>query len=78
VVKYVLHQVSKVLPNDPDGRTRFVTSGGFAKVQQLQAPSGTKVKDYVDAINSLYPEEIVRYYSPGYSQQLLEKLATMT
>jgi hypothetical protein len=36
----------------------------------------------VEVINSAFPEEIVRYYSPAYSRQLLEKLdaaaATMT
>lgn len=31
----------------------------------------------VEIINSCYPEEIVKYYSPSYSQQLLEKLDTM-
>jgi len=31
----------------------------------------------VEIINSCYPEEIVKYYSPSYSQQLLDKLDTM-
>jgi hypothetical protein len=35
IVKYVLQQIAKVLPNDAAGRHDFVTSGGFAKVQQL-------------------------------------------
>lgn len=78
IVKYVLQQIAKVLPNDASGRHDFVTSGGFAKVQQLDAVSGNKLKEHVDIINSCYPEEIVKYYSPGYSASLLEKLDAMT
>jgi hypothetical protein len=40
--------------------------------------SGNKLKEHVDIINSCYPEEIVKYYSPGYSASLLEKLDAMT
>ncbi|KAI8851582.1 armadillo-type protein [Chytridium lagenaria] len=35
---------------------------------------GTKLGEYVRTINECYPEEIVRYYSPGYSNTLLEKI----
>ena len=77
VAKPVLAQLAKVLPNDPSGRTEFVKSGGFARLQALDAESGTKLKEYVDVINSAYPEEIVKYYSPDYSRTLLEKLDAM-
>jgi len=75
MVKYVCQQISKVLPNDATGRHDFVTSGGFAVVQQLNAESGSALKEYVDVINSCYPEEIVKYYSPNYSKELLSKLS---
>ena len=68
----MLAQISKVLPNDAEGRSTFVTSGGFAKVQALCADSGSALKEHVDVINSCYPEEIVKYYSPGYAATLLE------
>lgn len=42
--------------------------------QQQNALAGTKLGDYIRAINECYPEEIVRYYSPGYSATLLEKI----
>jgi len=74
VVKFVVQQISKVLPNDPTGRHDFVTSGGLAACQALDASSGTALKEYVDIIKSCYPEEIVQYYSPSYASQLLEKL----
>ncbi len=70
-------QVGKVLANDPSGRAQFVHSGGLAAVQQMAEAPGSKLKEAVEIINSSYPEEIVKYYSPSYSQQLLEKLETM-
>jgi 3-methyladenine DNA glycosylase AlkD len=74
ILKYAVHQFAKVLPNDMEARRNFVTSGGLKKVQELQAEQGSKLREYIDSINVCYPEEIVRYYSPNYSQSLLEKL----
>ena len=44
------------------------------RLQDIDAEPGSKLKEYVDTINSCYPEEIVRYYSPGYSDTLMEKI----
>lgn len=78
VMKMVLEQVGKVLANDPPGRAQFVHSGGLAAVQQMAEAPGSKLREAVEIINSCYPEEIVKYYSPSYSQQLLEKLEQMS
>lgn len=59
-------QVGKVLANDPAGRSQFVHSGGLAAVQQMAEAPDSKLKEAVDIINSCYPEEVVRYYSPSY------------
>lgn len=77
VMKMVLEQVGKVLANDPTGRAQFVHSGGLATVQQMAEAPGSKLKEAVEIINSVYPEEIVKYYSPSYSQHLMEKLESM-
>lgn len=75
ILKFVVAQLAKVLPNDADARTRFVTSGGFEKLQKLQpVEAGSELKEHVDKINTFYPIEIVHYYSPGYSESLLQKL----
>ncbi|XP_060532951.1 sperm-associated antigen 6-like isoform X4 [Cylas formicarius] len=74
ILKYVLGQYSKVLPKDPKARRLFVTSGGLQKVQQIEAKPGTTLMEYITVINSCFPDEIVRYYSPGYPETLLEKL----
>jgi hypothetical protein len=46
--------------------------------QAMGEAPGSKLKEAVEIIASCYPEEIVKYYSPSYSQQLLEKLESMT
>uniref|UniRef100_A0A3B3WQS9 Sperm associated antigen 6 n=1 Tax=Poecilia mexicana TaxID=48701 RepID=A0A3B3WQS9_9TELE len=74
ILKHVVCQFSKVLPHDSKARRLFVTSGGLKKVQEIDAEPGSALQEYINAINSCFPEEIVRYYSPGYSEILLQRL----
>eukprot|EP00118_Oscarella_pearsei_P025807 m.308804 g.308804 ORF g.308804 m.308804 type:complete len:503 (+) comp44865_c0_seq1:76-1584(+) len=74
ILKHVVGQFSKVLPNDAKARRLFVTSRGLEKIQQIKADPGTGLREYIDTINNCYPEEIVRYYSPGYKEKLLERI----
>ncbi|XP_041823433.1 sperm-associated antigen 6 [Melanotaenia boesemani] len=74
ILKHVVCQFSKVLPHDSKARRMFVTSGGLKKVQEIEAEPGSALQEYINAVNSCFPEEIVRYYSPGYSEVLLERL----
>lgn len=70
-------QVGKVLANDPPGRAAFVHSGGLAAVQRLGEAPGSGLREAVEVINSSYPEDVVRYYSPSYESGLLSKLEAM-
>ncbi len=63
----MVHQFAKVLPHDLQARRSFVQSGALQKVQEYKAELGTKLRDYIDEINHLYPPEIVNYYSPDYA-----------
>lgn len=75
IIKYVVHQFAKVLPNQPQARKSFVQSRGLEKVQELITDDKTsKLQEYITTINSCYPAEIVQYYSPNYSETLLAKL----
>ncbi|XP_075443673.1 sperm-associated antigen 6 isoform X2 [Ascaphus truei] len=74
ILKHVVGQFSKVLPHDSKARRLFVTSGGLKKIQEITTDPGSPLQEYIDTINNCYPEEIVRYYSPGYSQALLERV----
>jgi len=70
----VLQRLLKVLPNDLNSRCSFARSGGLQKIQEVNAEVGSKLHDYIDEINMLYPPEIVMYYSPNYAETLLKKM----
>jgi 23S rRNA A2030 N6-methylase RlmJ len=70
----VLHQFAKTLPNDTDMKKNFILSEGLKKIQEIQTAPGSKLRQYIDEINNLYPQEIVQYYSPDYANTLLKKL----
>ena len=53
VLKYVVQQFAKVLPNDINARKNFVQSGGLQKIQEVQAEAGSKLADYVNEINTI-------------------------
>jgi hypothetical protein len=40
----------------------------------LQAEDGSQLAESISEINAAYPSEIVKYYSPGYSDTLLNRL----
>lgn len=73
ILKHVVGQFSKVLPHDAKARRLFVSSGGLKKVQEIKADPGSALAEYINTINNCFPEEIVKYYSPGYSETLLER-----
>ncbi|KAM5284056.1 LOW QUALITY PROTEIN: sperm-associated antigen 6-like [Hipposideros larvatus] len=74
ILKHVVGQFSKVLPRDSKARRLFVTSGGLKKLQEIKAEPGSLLQEYINSINNCYPEEIVRCYSPGYSDTLLQRV----
>lgn len=81
ILKYAVGQFAKILPHDVAARRTFVTCGGLQRIQEIAASykdsnalTGTKLGEAIRTINECYPEEIVRYFSPGYSATLLEKV----
>jgi len=74
ILVYVLAQFAKTLPNDNAAKKAFVLSEGLKKIQDIKAQPGTKLRAYIDEINSHYPTEIVQYYTPDYKDTLLKKL----
>uniref|UniRef100_A0A8C5GHG9 Sperm-associated antigen 6-like n=1 Tax=Gouania willdenowi TaxID=441366 RepID=A0A8C5GHG9_GOUWI len=74
ILKHVLGQFSVMLPHDIQARQKFVRSGGLRKVQEINAESGSVLQEQINAVNICFPKEIVQYYTPGYSEKLLELL----
>ena len=50
----------QVLPHDSKARRLFVSSGGLRKVQEIRAEPGSELAEYINVINSCFPEEIVK------------------
>ncbi|KAL0248858.1 hypothetical protein GEMRC1_004092 [Eukaryota sp. GEM-RC1] len=77
-----LEQFSKVLPSNVEARKEFVVSGGLQRLQEIKAAVEEQqlshdlstIQELVGVINACFPEDIVRFYSPGYSQHILEKV----
>ena len=44
------------------------------KIQELKAKVGPKIQALITDINSYYPADIVKYYSPDYAADLLNKI----
>lgn len=74
ILKYVLGQYARILPYDPIERRLFVTTGGLRKIQEISAEPGSRLLEYILCINRCFPEEIVKFSSPGYPETLLDKV----
>lgn len=74
ILKHILNQYVKHLKNNTNEKKAFVTNGGLQKLQELKPSLSEPLKEKIDEINSYYPEEIVKYYSPDYAAQLMNKL----
>ena len=74
ILTYVCAQFAKVLPQNLEAKRTFVQSGGFQRIQEIKAEPGSKLREYIDEINSHYPQDIVQYYTPNYADKLLQRL----
>merc|ERR1712083_260133 len=74
ILTYVCAQFAKVLPTQLEAKRTFVQSGGFQKIQEIKAEPDSKLREYIDEINSHYPADIVNYYSPNHADNLLKRL----
>jgi len=84
ILKPTIEQLTKIIPNDVNLKRDFVSSGSLRALQEIAQkyisnnPSNpsyhSKMAENILLINNCYPEEIVRYYSPGYSEILLSRL----
>lgn len=66
VQKYVLKSLIDTLPTDAEQQKAFVSSGSLAYCQKLNQECSGKLQEQIEALNSIYPAEIVEYYTPGF------------
>ncbi|KAL9655738.1 hypothetical protein ABK040_004967 [Willaertia magna] len=74
ILKYVVKQYETLLPDDVEAKKRFVQSKGLQKLQLIKTED-EELQESVKFINNLYPDELVKYYTPGYDKDLLEQIS---
>uniref|UniRef100_A0A1B6DNB5 Sperm-associated antigen 6 n=1 Tax=Clastoptera arizonana TaxID=38151 RepID=A0A1B6DNB5_9HEMI len=74
IFKHVISQYSKILPINASARRVFAASGSLRMLQQIQPEPGSNLMEHINIINSCFPEEMIRYYSPNYPESLLQQL----
>ena len=79
ILKHILNQYIKYLKINNTELKNFIQNGGLQKLQELKfsdtvknSPIGEKLVNLINTINSYYPAEIVKYYTPeGMSDDML-------
>lgn len=74
ILKYILAQYAKVLPHDISARRLFITTGGLKKILEIETEVGTPLYEIIATINSCFPEDIVRYYTPEFPDIILQRV----
>ena len=74
ILKHILQQYVKNLKGNTQEMRNFAQNGGLQKIQELKAKVGPKIQSLIADINSYYPADIVKYYSPDYAADLLNKI----
>lgn len=78
ILKHILNQFTKHLKDSESERKAFVLNGGLQRLQELKQKVSEPSKEKIDEINSYYPDNMVKYYSPEYATQLLNKIETFS
>lgn len=73
ILKYISKQFAKILPNDADTKKKFAETRGLAKLQLIQTEND-ELKETIQLINAIYPEEVVKFYSPNRDEEILRKI----
>ena len=74
ILKHILQQYVKNLKGNTTEMRDFAQNGGLQKIQELKSKVNDKLKSLIDEINGYYPDDIVKYYSPDYAADLLNKI----
>jgi len=75
ILKHILNQYCKNLKSNLKDKREFVQNGGLGKLQELKNKVTNPIlKEKILEINSYYPEEIVKYYTPETANQLINKV----
>ena len=74
IMKHILQQYIKYLKGNTTEMKNFAQNGGLQKLQEIKNKVDPKLQTLIGEINGYYPAEIVKYYSPDYAADLLNKI----
>jgi hypothetical protein len=74
ILKTVVAQIAIVLKGNAGAKKEFAEKGGLKKLQEIKVPAEKPLHSSINEINNMYPQEVVRHYSPGYISSLLENV----
>ena len=74
IMKHILQQYIKFLKGNTTELKNFAQNGGLQKLQEIKNKVDPKLQTLITEINGYYPAEIVKYYSPDYAADLLNKI----
>ena len=74
IMKHILQQYIKFLKGNTTELKNFAQNGGLQKLQEIKNEVDPKLQTLIGEINGYYPAEIVKYYSPDYAADLLNKI----
>jgi hypothetical protein len=65
ILKYIVKQYSKVLPNDVEAKRKFAATRGLAKLQHI-VTDDEELKESIQQVILCYPDEVIKFYSPDW------------
>lgn len=78
ILKTVLTQFVTYLKGNQPELSNFARNGGLQRVLEMQPKVQEPLLHLTQEICSYYPQEIINYYSPGYSKMLLDQIGVVT
>ncbi|KAL4440119.1 hypothetical protein ABPG75_003120 [Micractinium tetrahymenae] len=78
LAELLLARCAAVMAKQPATRAAFASSGALAHLEARQAevPADSAAGQHIAACLRLFPEELLRHYSPAYKSKLLSALST--
>lgn len=75
LAKYSIIQFSKILPNNSTYKKSFIKSGCLQRLQEIKnSEEGKKIEMEINLINQSFPDDIINFYTPGYSETLIKRI----
>jgi hypothetical protein len=73
ILKFILKQISKILEHDAAARQELMITGGLRKIQEIVI-TDKELEELINGINSYYPEDITKHYTPNNPNTIVERI----